>query len=78
MFVCKVTEMAFFTEDFQVFSYCQRNVPTKSPIQFQNFNLFSESLQNHIHIFKLLMFDMQYWKYNNICSSWKVKEKLKI
>ena len=37
------------------------------------------SFQNSLHIFKLLiMFDVQYWKCNNICSAWKVKEKLKI
>ena len=37
------------------------------------------SFQNSLHIFKLLiMFDLQYWKCNNICSAWKVKEKLKI
>ena len=24
------------------------------------------------------MFDMQYWKSNNICNAWKIKERLKI
>ena len=35
--------------------------------------------QKNLHILKLLiMFDMQYWKCNNIYSAWKIKEKLKI
>ena len=35
--------------------------------------------QNNIPVFKLLiMFDVQYWKCNNICSAWKIKEKLKV
>ena len=35
-------------------------------------------LQKNLHILKLLMFDMQYWKCNNIYSAWKIKEKLGI
>ena len=26
----------------------------------------------------IIIFDMQYWKFNNICNTWKIKEKLKI
>ena len=32
------------------------------------------SFQNNLNIFKL-PFDMQYWKYSNICITWKTKEK---
>ena len=36
------------------------------------------SFQNNCHIFKLLiMFDMQYWKCNNICSAWRIKKTYK-
>ena len=36
------------------------------------------SFQNNLQIFKLrVMFDMLYFTCNNICSAWKIKEKLK-
>ena len=43
-----------------------------------NISLARISFPNNFHVFKLLMFDMQYLKNNNICSTWKVKEKLQI
>ena len=39
----------------------------------KNWNLF----ENIFCIFKMLMFYMQYWNCNNICSAWKIKKKTK-
>ena len=83
VWLIKTIMQCLFKEVYQCY-ISSKMLPYQSAVAWKYWCLIESGrtgipFQNNLHIFKMLiMFDMQYWKCNNIYSTWRMKKKLKI